>query len=94
MWGWCKGYMNFYISDLHFSHKNIIPYDNRPFFNLTEMHEALISNWNNAVKNEDSVYILGDFHWGKKKEWVETLKQLNEKKHLVFGNHDDVAKEK
>lgn len=26
----------FYISDLHLGHKNILAFDNRPFFNLKE----------------------------------------------------------
>ena len=38
----------FYISDLHLGHKNILAFDNRPFFSLEEMTEPLISNWNNA----------------------------------------------
>lgn len=29
--------MNFYISDCHFGHKNIVAYDHRPFFSVDEM---------------------------------------------------------
>ena len=29
--------MNYYISDLHFGHKNVLKFDNRPYFTLTEM---------------------------------------------------------
>ena len=42
--------MNFYISDLHFGHKNIINFDNRPYFTVREMEDALIANWNSVVK--------------------------------------------
>lgn len=52
-----------YISDLHLGHKNAIVHDNRPFADLDEMHSSIIANWNNVVKEEDEVYILGDFAW-------------------------------
>lgn len=80
--------MNFYISDLHFGHKNIIAFDNRPFQTVQEMDAALIRNWNEAVTDSDHVYILGDFIWGTAKHWPEILEQLNGNLHLVRGNHD------
>ena len=55
--------MKFYISDLHFGHKNILKFDNRPFFTLEEMEKTLISNWNNKISKNDDVYILGDMFW-------------------------------
>lgn len=79
---------NFYISDLHFGHANVIKFDNRPFENVEEMEEKMISNWNSVVSNGDTVYILGDFCWGTEKEWIEILKKLNGNKVLIKGNHD------
>lgn len=46
--------MNFYISDTHFGHQNIIRYDNRPFSTADEMDEALIDRWNDVVSDEDT----------------------------------------
>lgn len=80
--------MNYYISDLHLGHANVIKFDKRPFENLEEMHNTIITNWNNAVTNEDTVYILGDFCWGVESSWPQYLEQLNGKKILVQGNHD------
>ena len=61
---------NLYISDLHFGHKNILHYDNRPFSTVKEMEDALIENWTMHVESCDTVYILGDFCWGTQSEWA------------------------
>lgn len=79
----------FYISDLHFGHKNILRFDSRPFFTLEEMKEALIENWNKVVKKNDEVYVLGDMFWNNK-EAPAILERLKGKKFLVLGNHDRI----
>lgn len=84
--------MKFYISDLHIGHANVLQFDNRPFFTLTEMHQAIINNWNSAVGKGDDVYILGDFAW-KNDDGLEVIKQLNGKKFLIKGNHDRLSPE-
>ena len=81
--------MNYYISDLHLGHRNIIKMSNRPFSSVEEMEETIISNWNNKVTNDDDVYILGDFCYKAGKTPKEYLDKLNGKKHLIIGNHDD-----
>ena len=80
--------MNYYISDLHFSHKNILQFDQRPWDNLDDMKQALINNWNSVATNADHVYHIGDFCWGKTPEWIEILKQLKGNIHIIQGNHD------
>jgi len=52
---------DFFIADTHFGGENIRRYENRPFESATEMDEKLIENWNYAVAEEDTVYVLGDF---------------------------------
>lgn len=79
---------NLYISDLHFGHKNILQFDNRPYNSVEEMEEQLILNWNSVVSKDDTVYILGDFCWGKEKDWLRLLPMLKGKKILISGNHD------
>ncbi len=91
--------MNFWFSsDLHFGHFNIIKYTNRPFKSLEDMNTTLIENWNSRVKEDDSVFDLGDFNFrnspgGKfgegtphKPKYFE--EQLNGKIIHILGNHN------
>lgn len=84
--------MNYYTSDLHFGHKNIIQYENRPFNSTEDMTIGLILNWNEIVKPDDDVYILGDFAFQNSYMTCgvinDILRRLNGKKHLIVGNHD------
>ena len=77
-----------YIADMHFDHADIIPYDNRPFDDVEEMNQKMISNWNAVVGHEDLTWILGDFCAGSTRRWAEILEQLNGRKALILGNHD------
>lgn len=79
----------FFISDLHFSHKNIIFYESRPFESTEDMNKQLIANWNKKVTNKDRVFILGDFSFDKNiLETERFFKELNGQKFLITGNHD------
>lgn len=78
----------FFTSDTHFCHGNIIRYCNRPFESIQEMNEKLIENWNNTVPKNGIVFILGDFAFANKNRWKRLLEQLNGKKYLILGNHD------
>lgn len=80
--------MNYYIADLHLRHANAIRFDNRPFADVAEMNEALISNWNSVVTAEDTVYVLGDLIWEKESCWSGWLERLTGSKVLIRGNHD------
>ncbi len=65
----------YFIADTHFSDENIIQYENRPFQNITQMNNEIIYRWNCVIKNNDIVYILGDF--GAEKNEYSILSQLN-----------------
>ena len=79
---------NYFTSDLHFCHKNIIKYSNRPFRDVYHMNTELIANWNNIVQPDDNVYIVGDVSFGAPDETNTILNQLQGALYLVKGNHD------
>ena len=80
--------MIYFTSDLHFGHKNIIRFDNRPFTTIEEMDAEIIKRWNNKVKANDTVYILGDLSWYNADKTLEIINQLNGRLRLLKGNHD------
>lgn len=77
-----------FTSDLHFGHKNIIDYCNRPFEDVEEMNDSLIKCWNKAVNWDDTVYVLGDFTFLSQERTSEICSQLKGRIKLIKGNHD------
>lgn len=78
----------FFIADLHFGHKKVIEFEKeyRPFLTIEEHDEELVKRWNTRVTKKDSVWVLGDFCFGKQN--LEIARRLNGTKRLVMGNHD------
>lgn len=77
-----------FTSDMHFGHRNIMRFCNRPFDSVEEMDEALINNWNAIVEEGDIVFNLGDFAYASNSRWKEILERLKGTHYLVLGNHD------
>lgn len=82
--------LNYYISDLHFGHQNVLRFDSRPFADTEQMATALIENWNSRVTDEDTVYVLGDAFWKNEEDSIRIIQQLKGHKYLIRGNHDRV----
>ena len=80
--------MTHFTSDLHFWHKGVIDYCKRPWATVEEMNAGLIKNWNDTVKPEDMVVILGDFAFCGIGKLKEITAQLQGNKILIRGNHD------
>ena len=59
--------MTYFTSDQHFGHYNIIRLCGRPFKTQEEMDEILLSKWNAKVKDNDTVFILGDLFFSAAK---------------------------
>lgn len=81
-----------FTSDTHFGHHNIIKFcpDTRKYASADEMDEAMIAKWNSQVKNDDTVYLLGDVFFHKLDTALKIIRRLNGKIHLIWGNHDQV----
>jgi len=52
------------------------------------MNESLISNWNNKVKLDDTIYHLGDFCFSSIENATNILNRLNGNIIFIQGNHD------
>jgi len=77
-------------ADIHFDHTNILKFcaKSRPFYDVEEMNDTIIKNWNGMIAVNDLVYILGDVAFCNAEKAVRLLKRLNGRKILVRGNHD------
>lgn len=80
---------NLYLtSDMHFGHRNVIKFCNRPFADEKEMAKAMVKNWNDTVRPNDFIFSLGDFSWWTGRHEVKKLvEQLRGKKYFIPGNH-------
>lgn len=78
----------YFISDLHFNHKNVMNFagDYRQGDTYIDNMHITIDLWNAKIKKNDTVYVLGDVAWDR--EGLEFCKELRGNKLLVRGNHD------
>lgn len=81
------------IADTHFGHRGVCTFlapngvdKLRPWGCPDEMDEALVKNWNEVVKPNDRVNLLGDVVINRR--CLVTLSRLNGRIRLVKGNHD------
>lgn len=83
----------YFTSDLHFGHRNVIRFCNRPFDNEKDMGEKLIDKWNSIVTNNDIVFVLGDTFWFNDSRSIKkVLSKLNgETIYILPGNHCDFS---
>lgn len=69
--------MQYFVADIHFFHKNIIPNCSRPFKSIEDMNNTIIENWNKTIQSHDEVYILGDMFYQANIDQVnDTLKKI------------------
>jgi len=81
-----------FTADEHIGHENIIKFCKRPFSNINEMKEKIISNHNEVVKPGDRVFHIGDMFWRTVpvKEALDIIYRLNGEHYYIYGNHDEI----
>ncbi len=77
-----------FTADLHYNHRNILKWTDRPFETVEEMNEGIITEINSKVKKGDRLYLLGDISFTNVTKTQEFLKRINGRKFLIYGNHD------
>lgn len=85
--------MIYFISDTHFNHSKEFLYIPRGFTSVLEHNEGIIERWNSVVNDDDDVYLLGDCMLENNDSGMECMKRLNGKIHIIFGNHDSIARQ-
>lgn len=82
----------FFTSDQHFGHRNIIDFCKRPFKDVSDMREQLISRHNSVVKPGDRVYILGDMFWRTTsiEDALSIRHSMNGQLYYIRGNHEEL----
>lgn len=82
--------MRYFSSDWHLDHKRIIELSDRPFKDLSEMNETIITNMLAPLKPNDTFYFLGDLGFSKE-IIVQFLERVPKGVEFVWiiGNHDE-----
>lgn len=76
-------------ADLHLGHPQILDHCARPFRSIEEHDRGLVAAWNNRIRDEDDIFVLGDFALGlSARELRRVFGELRGRKHLIVGNHD------
>lgn len=83
--------MDWMTADWHIDHANIIKFCNRPFNNVKQMNEVIVSNVNSLVQPKDTLYVIGDLAFrGANLRLLRDSINCNNV-FVVPGNHDKVS---
>ena len=83
----------FFTSDPHLCHDRDFIYKARGFNSIKEHDETIISNWNEMIAPDDTIYMFGDLMMGTDRSGgLEKLSRLNGHIILTRGNHDTDSK--
>lgn len=77
-----------FTSDLHFWHKNICKYCGRPYETVEQMNAGIVNNWKQLIKDDDTVFVLGDLGFCGIEKLRAEIEQLPGQIYVIQGNHD------
>lgn len=87
--------MLYFTSDIHFSDKDTLKNDNRPFKSTKQFDSYIIKLWNKQAKKGDTIFVIGDFidcngdghdNW---KKAIKYVKKIHADIVLITGNNED-----
>jgi calcineurin-like phosphoesterase family protein len=76
-----------FTADTHLGHTLMARI--RGFASVDEHDNAIIANWNREVGTSDQVIVAGDAVMGIRRLTLPLFRQMNGRKFLIAGNHDD-----
>lgn len=81
-----------FSSDLHVGHTNIMKFCpiTRVADSVEDMNNKILAAHQEVVGPNDHLFILGDVFFSKEDYSYEWLSKVPGKKHLIWGNHDQV----
>ena len=77
-------------ADLHLQDKQINEFCAQKFNSVEEHDKYVIDRYNSVVGKDDLVYILGDVGFRPTNVLATLVRQLNGRKILIVGNHDQL----
>lgn len=75
-----------FTSDLHFGHRLVAGH--RGYEDPVEHDMAVRANWNDVVRPQDQVWVLGDLTLSNPTRALNLVATLPGVKHFICGNHD------
>jgi calcineurin-like phosphoesterase family protein len=82
--------MNYFMSDPHFGHKNILKFSRSQFYDVEQHNQYLLQRINDTVGFDDKLFILGDVAFNSEYWHLADINCQNIV--IILGNHDYPSK--
>ena len=79
--------MDWFTADLHLCHTRPFIYEPRGFNSVKEMNDAIVRNFQEVIKWDDKLYILGDLMLNDNEGGLRLLRQIPGEKYIIYLNN-------